>query len=133
MSDYTVSPYRYRKGHVTVRCPSPNGFKTRASRLASTFGRYVNRAGGYVMSKRRADGFERYYAEGWDACTVTGDRIEPVALVRREIVPASWKYLVRDPGGHVWFPCRSRRAALELCRENGWEPKEEGNETTDSS
>lgn len=76
-TDYTVFPYRYRKGSVVVACPSPDGFRTRASRLAGTFGRYVNRAGGYVMSERQAKRFEELYREGWDACTVTRDRIAP--------------------------------------------------------
>lgn len=79
MTPYTIHPYRYRKGvkSVSVRCPSPNGFKTRASRLASTFGRYISRADGYVMSLGRAIRFEELYRAGWDGCTVTGERIAP--------------------------------------------------------
>lgn len=55
------------KDSVVVSCPSPDGFNTRASRLASTLGRYVNRARGYVMSERQAQRFEDFYRDGWDA------------------------------------------------------------------
>lgn len=79
MSDYSIHPYRYRRGvkSVSVRCPSPDGFKSRAARLASTFGRYVGRAGGYVMTSGQAGRFDELYRAGWDVCTVTGERIAP--------------------------------------------------------
>lgn len=74
---YSITPYRYAKGKLAVRCPSPDGFTTRAGRLAGSIGRWVNRAGGYLMSSRQAERFEALYREGWDACTLTKERISP--------------------------------------------------------
>lgn len=50
----------------------------------------------------------------------------PVAVIGRETVSAPWRYLVRHPTGHVSFPAKSKRAALELCQRYGWTPKWEG-------
>lgn len=77
--DYTISPARYSKGKVVVRCPSRDGFKTRAARLAEGLrGRWTHRAGGYVMTPAKAARFERLYAEGWDASCITGELEAPV-------------------------------------------------------
>lgn len=70
MTDYTIAPARYAKGKVVVRCPSTDGYKTRAAYLAAAKGiggKYVGRSGGYTMSPSAAKKFERLYAEGWDA------------------------------------------------------------------
>lgn len=65
--DYEIKPARYAKGKLIVCCPSPDGWKTRAGRLASAIAPYyTGREHGYSMSKRQADQFERLFAEGWD-------------------------------------------------------------------
>lgn len=76
--DYTVSPARYSKGKMAVRCPSANGWKTRAARLAGAIarGRYTGREGAYIMSPTAAAKFERLFLEGWDACVITHE-LEP--------------------------------------------------------
>jgi hypothetical protein len=76
---YFVAPYRYAKNSVVVRCPSPDGYKTRASRLIGDGlrGRYSGRAGGYVVSPTKAAKFERLYAEGWDANGFSGELQSP--------------------------------------------------------
>ena len=77
-SDYTIEPYRYAKDSVVVKCPSRDGYKTRAARLAyGVGGRWANRARGYVMHPAKAAHFERMYAEGYDASSVTGELIAP--------------------------------------------------------
>jgi len=83
--DYTITikPLSTRgKPYAIVRCPSPDGYKTRAARLASSIarGRYSHRQGGYVMSTAAAARFEALYAEGADACTITGNVYNPLAV-----------------------------------------------------
>jgi hypothetical protein len=65
---YTVTPARYSKGNMAVRCPSSTGYKTRAAYLAHRLanGRYTNREHAYIMSATAAKRFEKLYAEGWD-------------------------------------------------------------------
>jgi hypothetical protein len=75
--DYSIRPYRYAKGKVAVTCPSRDGFKSRAARLAGTFGRWTHRAGGYVMSAKAAERFEECYRLGWDAGVLSGKREAP--------------------------------------------------------
>ena len=73
--DYTIKDARHAHGMKIIQCYSPDGFKTRAHRLASTKninGKYVHRAGGYCVTPSGAREFERLYAEGWDASYVTG-------------------------------------------------------------
>lgn len=80
---YTIRPYRYAKGKVVVKTPPLRGeWRTRAGRLAATFGRWVNRAGGYVMSPASASRFEEFYREGWDACTITRSRVAPTSVFK---------------------------------------------------
>lgn len=50
--------------------------------------------------------------------------MKPTATIHKEAVKsASWRYLVRDPKGLVYFPVKSKRAALSLCECNDWSPK----------
>lgn len=83
--DYTITikPLSTRgKPYAIVRCPSSDGYKTRAARLASSIARdrYSHRQGGYVMSTAAAARFEALYAEGADACTITGNVYNPSAV-----------------------------------------------------
>jgi hypothetical protein len=79
-ADYSMSPARYAKGMLAVRCPSTTGYKTRAARLANALAtRYTNREHAYILSPNKADRFERLYAEGWDACVITGELEAPRA------------------------------------------------------
>ena len=64
---YSVNPAKYYKNQVSVTTPSSDGFKTRAARLAGTFGKWSRRNNGYVMSPGQADKFIDLYAKGWDA------------------------------------------------------------------
>jgi len=49
---YVITPYRYAKGKQCVRpAADGSGWKTRAARLAEACGgRWVHRAGGYLLS-----------------------------------------------------------------------------------
>lgn len=83
--DYTITikPLSTRgKPYAIVRCPSSDGYKTRAARLASSIARdrYSHRQGGYVMSTAAAARFEALYAEGADACAITGNVYNPSAV-----------------------------------------------------
>jgi hypothetical protein len=76
---YTITPAQYAKGKMIIHCPSNTGYKTRAARLAEAKGiggKYVHRSHGYTVSPSAAARFEKLYAEGWDACVMTG-RLEP--------------------------------------------------------
>ena len=71
MLDYTITPARYtRTGAMVIHCPSPEGYLTRAGKLAQTFGRWVHRQGGYVVTANGAKRFEKLYNEGWNASVV---------------------------------------------------------------
>jgi hypothetical protein len=74
MPAYTIQDYRYAKGKQCLRpVPDGSGWKTRAARLAEGCGgRWVHRAGGYLMSAAGLAKFERLYAAGWDANGFTG-------------------------------------------------------------
>lgn len=65
--EYIMNVARYSKDKVSVTTPSADGFKTRAARLACTFGRWSRRDNGYIMSRGQASKFARLYADGWDA------------------------------------------------------------------
>lgn len=72
---YTIRPYRYSKAKPwAVVCPSDDGWKTRAACLAEAVGgRYVGRAGGYLMSAAQVKRFEALVAdESKDASAITG-------------------------------------------------------------
>lgn len=79
---YTVHGYRYAKGKQCVRpVADGSGWKTRAARLAAACGgRWVHRAGGYLLSAAGVARFERLYAEGWDANGFTGKLEAPHAI-----------------------------------------------------
>jgi hypothetical protein len=59
---------------MAIRCPSTNGLKTRAARLAAFAikGRWSGREKAYIVSPTKAEKFERLYSEGFDACVMTG-------------------------------------------------------------
>jgi hypothetical protein len=62
------SPARYAKGKVVVQCPSKDGYKTRAARLAAALpGYWSNRSKGYIMSPTAAAKLKALYAAGKDA------------------------------------------------------------------
>jgi len=70
---YYIGPSRYSKS-ILVRCPSPDGYKTRASRLLGDGlnCRWTNRERGFLASPSKVKRFEELYAAGWDACAITG-------------------------------------------------------------
>lgn len=63
-------------GHpkAVITCPSTDGYKTRAARLASAVSRnrYSHTQGGYVCTPSAAKRFEFLYSAGADACIITG-------------------------------------------------------------
>ena len=68
MADYTISPARYAKGQMLVRCPSTNGLKSRAACVAEALkGRYTHREHGYILSPTKAKRFEQLLRDGWNA------------------------------------------------------------------
>ena len=72
--EYTSKPARYSKGNIAVQCPGVGGWKTRAGRLAERISgyRYTRREQSYIMTPSQFKKFEKLYAEGWDACVMTG-------------------------------------------------------------
>jgi hypothetical protein len=78
VADYTIHNGGRTADQRIIRCPSPDGYKTRAARLAEALkGRWTHRAGGYVVSPTKAAKFERLYAEGWDGCYMTATLVPP--------------------------------------------------------
>ena len=75
-----VNAARYAKNMIAVQCPSIDGFKTRAGRLANSLanGRYTHREHAYIMSPKKAERLLILYKEGWDAAVVTGELIQPL-------------------------------------------------------
>lgn len=74
---YTIVATHKPKGAFVVRCPSQDGYKTRAARLAVALkGRWTHRNRGYTMSHAKAIKFERLYFQGWDA-TIMGNLLKP--------------------------------------------------------
>jgi hypothetical protein len=66
----TFHAYRYAKGVLVARCPSSDGYKTRAARLAEYVGgRWVHRAGGYLVSASKMRKLVDLYDAGKDACS----------------------------------------------------------------
>jgi hypothetical protein len=59
--EYTITPARYAKGMMALRCQSDgSGYKTQAMRLAEQVkGRWSNRCGAYILSPAKAREFER--------------------------------------------------------------------------
>jgi len=70
-----ITPARYAKGCVSVRCPSDgSGFKTRAMRLAEHVkGRWSNREKAYVMSDAKGRRLVDLFNAGRDASSVTAE------------------------------------------------------------
>ena len=57
---------------MAVSCPSADGYKTRAARLAEALrGRYSGRERAYIMSRAKAARLAELYAQGRDACVIT--------------------------------------------------------------
>lgn len=81
MTPYSIWPARYAKNMMAVRCPSTDGYKTRAAYLAGYFARdrYSGREHAYIMSRAAALKFEAHYQAGWDAKTLTRELIPPRA------------------------------------------------------
>lgn len=68
-----LSPARYSKGNVAVRTQSPDGYKTRAARLADHLrGRYSNREHAYIMSPSKAKKLKTLFEAGRDASFFSG-------------------------------------------------------------
>ncbi len=78
---YTIAPARYAKNMMAVRCPSTDGYKTRAACLAGYFAneRYSGRENAYIMSKAAAGKFEKYYAAGYSASVMCHRLVAPDA------------------------------------------------------
>ena len=77
---YIVSPARYAKGMVAVRCLSNGtGWKTRAMRLAGYFARerYSGRENSYIMTRAAALRFEEHFRAGFDAGAITRELVKP--------------------------------------------------------
>lgn len=78
---YTREVNRYgRTQSVVIRSHNTDGLRSRADRLAATFGRWSSRAKGYTMTPQEADRFERMYAQGWDGGYLSSraaDRVPP--------------------------------------------------------
>ena len=79
MNPYNIASYRYAKGTVVVQPLSDgSGWATRAARLAGSLGgRWVHRAGGYVMTPGKAKKFEALFAAGYDGNLFTGAVLPP--------------------------------------------------------
>lgn len=82
-ADYTITAARYSKTcTMVIKTHSPDGYSTRASRLAATFGRYSHRQGGYTVTAKAAARFSAMYAVGWDGSYISdkaADRKPPAA------------------------------------------------------
>lgn len=83
MSEITITPARYAKNQVAVRCASDSsGYKTRAMRLCDALrGRWSNREHAYIMSERKVERLQRLHANGYDANSFTLDLIPPTEAV----------------------------------------------------
>jgi hypothetical protein len=83
MSEYsahriTMARWTNPRPAFSVRCPSPDGWKTRAARLLGDgLKAYYSHRLGYVASPTKFAKFERLFAEGWDASPITGKLIPP--------------------------------------------------------
>ena len=85
MENYVANPIVIGKNGpnakpgFAVRCPpSPDGRKTRAARLLGDGLKAPNsRRRGYTATASKFARFEKLYAEGWDACVMTGVLIPP--------------------------------------------------------
>jgi len=111
---YRVRPARYAKGMMAVSCPSRDGFKTRAARLASSLanGRWTGRESAYIMSPRKAERFVKLYAEGWDASFLTGE-LEPPEVP--EPAEAGTPAVVAPNGDSDPFPVVAAVDSPEAC------------------
>ena len=77
MIDFTIWPAKYAKGKMAVSCPSQDGYKTRAARLAEHLnGRYSNREHAYIMSPAKAIKLQDLFDQGRDASAITGKLYE---------------------------------------------------------
>jgi len=73
-----IRPARYAKGQMAARCPSSDGYKTRAGRLAEHLrGRYSNREGAYILSPSKARRLLELFEAGRDASAITGELYPP--------------------------------------------------------
>lgn len=76
---YTVTRASYAKETYAVRCPSPDGWKTRAARLIGDGlkCRYSGREHAYMASASKVIKFCRLFDAGWDASSFTGELKAP--------------------------------------------------------
>jgi hypothetical protein len=71
---FTVARARYAKGMMAVSCPSNDGWKTRAARLAEHLkGRWTGREKAYILSPRKAQRLQELFDAGRDASAITGE------------------------------------------------------------
>lgn len=74
----TVTPARYAKGMMAVSCPSPDGFKTRAARLAEYLkGRYTHRERAYILSPTKARKLLDLFQAGYGVTPIRLEMIKP--------------------------------------------------------
>lgn len=76
---FIISVAGYAKNMLLVRCPSPDGYKTRAARLIGDGlnCRWTNRESGYIASATKVEKFKRMYEEGWDASAIIPGKLYP--------------------------------------------------------
>lgn len=67
-----VRDARYARGMKAVSCPSPDGYKTRAARLAEVLkGRYSGRENAYILSPSKVDKLLALWRAGRDGSVIT--------------------------------------------------------------
>ena len=75
MSTYTITDARYAKNAIAVRCPSDDGYKTRAGRLCDYLrARWSNREKAYIMAATKRKRFEQLHDDGYDALVFSHGR-----------------------------------------------------------
>lgn len=68
----SVSPAKYAKNQIAVRCVSLDGFKSRASRLAEGLnGRWSNREKAFIMSPSKVEKLKSMLSSGEDYSPIT--------------------------------------------------------------
>lgn len=90
---FEIEQYDREGKQFVIRCPSDDGFKSWACRLAELVsnGRYIGRAKGYVATKGAVERFKKLYQEGWRA-SVLGTRMRrSCGDIEQEITYANWK------------------------------------------
>jgi hypothetical protein len=76
MPNYDISQARYAKGKFLIRIEHDGSPEKRRAERLLTNGlncRYTGREDGFIASPSQSARFEKLYAEGWDACFLTGE------------------------------------------------------------